>query len=175
MLVEEVFCIVALAVFIGYFLGFLSLAVKSRLIYLDAAHNKLAVRRKLVACLKIHDIPDYNFIDMDFRQFAVPEHLGGFPGFLVRFQDGGFVFLTVFTDGRYAVGNQNRDQNPDRFKPFRLIQQKQDDLNQQSHKQNHDHRVPESLQEFFPQRFRRNLGQHIGAEFFPAFFNSLRG
>ena len=174
MLVEQVFCIVALAVFIGYFLGFLSLAVKSRLIYRDAAHTKLAVRRKLVARLEIYDIANNNIAYVNFGKLAVTNDLCGLLGFFLGFESRCLALLLVFAECGNAVCYHNCNEYSHRLEPFRLMEEKEYNLYHKGNQEYHYHRVLESFKDLLPQRVRGNLGKGVGTVFLTAFLRLCR-
>ena len=82
---------------------------------------------------------------MDFLQSAVADDLGAFLGFFLGFERTGLSFLSALADRGNAVGNDNGNQNADRFIPFRLVEEKEHYLHHQRDKQDHDHRVFKAL------------------------------
>ena len=165
MAVEQVAGVVS-----GFFAGFhrafgrlFGFAIQRRLVDLDVSSDDFAIGGDLVPGLQEDDVPDHDFTDMDLCQTAVPDDLGHFLGLLFRLQGRGLVLLVVFADGRDAIGDGDGDEDRRRLEPFGLVEQKQHQLNQQSRQQDHDHRIAEAAEDASPQRFRRQLGQDIGA------------
>ena len=148
--------------------------VERRLIHLEFAVKDFAVGGNLVARLEIDHVAHHDFAHMDFFEPAIADHFCRFLGFFFGFERGRLAFLRVFAEGRDAVGNENRHENADRLKPFRLAEEIQNHLHHQRDHENEDHGVLEPFENLFPERIGGNLGELIGAVFLAAFFDFLR-